>query len=108
LIDPLAQRAGFSGISLAHNVRVKEDVDKILNRAVAAGGKIQKPAQDAFWAGTADTSRIPMAISGKSRGARFPSAKTEVSTFRSAIGHLLQRLALTGFSARLSLRTWSR
>ena len=51
LIDPLAQRAGFSGISLAHNVRVKEDVDKILNRAVAAGGKIQKPAQDAFWGG---------------------------------------------------------
>ena len=51
MIDPLAQRGGWTGIALAHNVRVKEDVDALLARAEAAGGKIQKPAQDAFWGG---------------------------------------------------------
>ena len=51
IIDPLAQRGGWTGIALAHNVRVKEDVDALLARAETAGGKIQKPAQDAFWGG---------------------------------------------------------
>jgi catechol 2,3-dioxygenase-like lactoylglutathione lyase family enzyme len=51
LIDPLAHRSSWTGIALAHNVRVKEDVDAVLAAAVAAGGKIQKPAQDAFWGG---------------------------------------------------------
>ena len=51
MIDPLAQRGGWTGIALAHNVRVKEDVDAVLARAQAAGGRIQKPAQDAFWGG---------------------------------------------------------
>lgn len=51
LIDPLAQRGGWAGIALAHNVRIKEDVDAILAAAEAAGGRIQKPAQDAFWGG---------------------------------------------------------
>lgn len=51
LIDPLAQRGTWSGVALAHNVRIKEDVDAILAAAVAAGGTIQKPAQDAFWGG---------------------------------------------------------
>ena len=51
LIDPLAQRSAWTGVALAHNVRVKEDVDSLLSRAARAGGKIQKPAQDAFWGG---------------------------------------------------------
>ena len=51
MIDPLAHRGAWAGIALAHNVRVKEDVDRILAMAQAAGGKIQKPAQDAFWGG---------------------------------------------------------
>ena len=51
IIDPLAQRGPWTGIALAHNVRVKEDVDALLAQAEAAGGKIQKPAQDAFWGG---------------------------------------------------------
>lgn len=51
MIDPLAQRGTWAGIALAHNVRVKQDVDRILARAAAAGGAIQKPAQDAFWGG---------------------------------------------------------
>ncbi|HWE95270.1 MAG TPA: VOC family protein [Tepidisphaeraceae bacterium] len=47
----LVERAKFGGITLAHNVRLKEDVDRVLQEAAAAGGKIEKPAQDAFWGG---------------------------------------------------------
>ena len=42
---------GFGGIVLAHNVRSKELVDAALAEAVAAGGTILRPAQDAFWGG---------------------------------------------------------
>ena len=42
---------GFRGVTLAHNVREKSDVAKILEDARAAGAKILKPAQDAFWGG---------------------------------------------------------
>ena len=41
----------FTGIALAHNVRHKHEVDEVLARAQAAGGKIEKPGQDAFWGG---------------------------------------------------------
>jgi uncharacterized protein len=41
----------FSGITLAHNVKQKSDVNDILLQAQEAGGKIVKPAQDAFWGG---------------------------------------------------------
>jgi catechol 2,3-dioxygenase-like lactoylglutathione lyase family enzyme len=44
-------RAGFSGITLAHNVRTREDVATVLGLAEAAGAVILKPAQDAFWGG---------------------------------------------------------
>jgi catechol 2,3-dioxygenase-like lactoylglutathione lyase family enzyme len=43
--------SGFSGITLAQNVRKKEEVFAVLNTAEAAGGKIVKPAQDVFWGG---------------------------------------------------------
>jgi catechol 2,3-dioxygenase-like lactoylglutathione lyase family enzyme len=58
--DALAQDAGesfrvprakFSGITLAHNVREKEQVAEVLALAERAGGTIVKPAQDAFWGG---------------------------------------------------------
>ncbi len=42
---------GFSGITLAHNVRKKEEVAEVLAWAEKAGGKIVKPAQDVFWGG---------------------------------------------------------
>lgn len=42
---------GFSGITLAHNVRTKEEVAAVLAQAERAGGKIVKPAQDVFWGG---------------------------------------------------------
>lgn len=43
--------SGFRGIALAHNVRDKESVGKILLKAEQAGAKILKPAQDVFWGG---------------------------------------------------------
>ena len=46
-----AQRAGFGGITLAHNARSAEDVRAVLAQAAAAGAKILKPAQDTFWGG---------------------------------------------------------
>ena len=42
---------GFSGITLGHNVRKKEQVAQMLAFAEKAGGKIEKPAQDVFWGG---------------------------------------------------------
>lgn len=42
---------GFRGFTLAHNVRTKEEVLRVLTQAEAAGGKIVKPAQDVFWGG---------------------------------------------------------
>ncbi len=42
-------RAG--GMTLAYNVRDKAEVAPLLARAVAAGGRLLKPAQDVFWGG---------------------------------------------------------
>jgi uncharacterized protein len=46
-----ADGRGFSGITLAYNTRNRAEVDKVLKDAAAAGGKIVKPAQEAFWGG---------------------------------------------------------
>ena len=43
--------SGFGGITLAHNVPERDQVDAALARAVAAGATLLKPAQDAFWGG---------------------------------------------------------
>lgn len=42
---------GFRGIAIAHNARSKEEVDRILDIARAAGATIQKPAEEVFWGG---------------------------------------------------------
>lgn len=42
---------GFSGVTLAHNVPTKEEVDEILENAKSAGGRLVKPAEDVFWGG---------------------------------------------------------
>ena len=42
---------GFCGITLAHNVRHKEEVVEVLALAEKAGGRIVKPAHDTFWGG---------------------------------------------------------
>jgi len=43
--------SGFAGITLAHNLRSKEEVDALMKQAEAAGARIVKPAQDVFWGG---------------------------------------------------------
>jgi catechol 2,3-dioxygenase-like lactoylglutathione lyase family enzyme len=42
---------GFSGITLAHNCASENEVDAVLAEAVAAGARLVKPAQKAFWGG---------------------------------------------------------
>ena len=44
-------RSKFSGITMAHNVRTKQEVDQILERAQTAGAKIEKPAHSTEWGG---------------------------------------------------------
>lgn len=44
-------QSGFSGITLAHNVATKSEVDDVLDQAVSAGATLIKPAQDVFWGG---------------------------------------------------------
>ncbi len=47
----LVQRSKFTGITLAHNVRSREDVDRLLKQAEQAGAKIEKPASKTEWGG---------------------------------------------------------
>lgn len=42
---------GFCGMALAYNTRSREEVDAVLAEAEAAGAKVLKPAQEAFWGG---------------------------------------------------------
>ena len=48
-LDPAG--SGFGGITLAHNVRTREDVFAVLAEAMAAGGRILKPAGNTDWGG---------------------------------------------------------
>jgi catechol 2,3-dioxygenase-like lactoylglutathione lyase family enzyme len=49
--DIVPSRSGFGGITIAHNVRTKEEVAPVLALAEKAGGRIVKPAQEVFWGG---------------------------------------------------------
>jgi catechol 2,3-dioxygenase-like lactoylglutathione lyase family enzyme len=42
---------GFPGFALAHNVRSREEVDRVIATAQAAGARVTSPAQDRFWGG---------------------------------------------------------
>jgi len=44
-------RSRFSGVTLAHNARSKDEVVEILRGARAAGARIIKEPQDTFWGG---------------------------------------------------------
>jgi catechol 2,3-dioxygenase-like lactoylglutathione lyase family enzyme len=44
-------RSKFSGITLAHNVRERHQVDEVLGQALAAGARVVKPAREAEWGG---------------------------------------------------------
>ena len=43
--------AGFAGMALAYNTRNRNEVDAVLAEAVAAGARLLKPAEEAFWGG---------------------------------------------------------
>ena len=45
------QRARFGGFTLAYNVHNKEEADKFISQALAAGAQLLKPAADTFWGG---------------------------------------------------------
>jgi uncharacterized protein len=42
---------GWGGITLAHNVRAPEEVDRVLAEAEAAGATIARPGAQTFWGG---------------------------------------------------------
>ena len=46
-----AEGQGFAGIAIAYNARSRDEVDAVLVEAAAAGARILKPAQEAFWGG---------------------------------------------------------
>ncbi len=46
-----ADGQGFCGFALAYNTRTREEVNTVLAEAEAAGAKVLKPAQEAFWGG---------------------------------------------------------
>lgn len=53
-VSPETGRGGFRdfrGFTLAHNVRERDDVAKLLAEVEAGGGRIVKPSQPAFWGG---------------------------------------------------------
>ncbi len=43
--------SGFSGVTLAHNVNTKAEVDAVVQLAVTAGAMLIKKPQDVFWGG---------------------------------------------------------
>lgn len=46
-----AEGSGFGGITLAYNTRTRDEVDRLLAEAAAAGAAILKPAEEASWGG---------------------------------------------------------
>jgi uncharacterized glyoxalase superfamily protein PhnB len=42
---------GFAGFTIAHNVRTREEVDVLLDRARRAGAAIPGPAREMHWGG---------------------------------------------------------
>ena len=42
---------GFGGVALAYNARSRDEVNAVLAEAEAAGARVLKPAQEAFWGG---------------------------------------------------------
>lgn len=43
--------SGYSGFSLAHNVASEQEVDEVVEQALAAGATLVKPTQKAAWGG---------------------------------------------------------
>ena len=51
--------SGFSGVTCAHNVKTKEEVDAVVQLAVSAGAILIKQPQDVFWGGYSGYFRDP-------------------------------------------------
>ena len=51
--------AGFSGMALAYNARSREEVDRVLDEAAAAGATLLKRAREVFWGGYSGYFRDP-------------------------------------------------
>lgn len=49
--ERLGEPGRFDGVTLACNCASQDEVDELLSRAVAAGARLAKPAQQAFWGG---------------------------------------------------------
>ncbi|MGB6553426.1 MAG: VOC family protein, partial [Candidatus Binataceae bacterium] len=43
--------SGFSGVTMAHNVKSKAEVNQVVNLAVSVGAKLVKPPRDTAWGG---------------------------------------------------------
>lgn len=54
-----AEGSGFGGFSLAHNVTSENEVDQVLEQAVAAGATLTKAGQKVFWGGYAGYFKDP-------------------------------------------------
>ena len=46
-----ADGSGFAGITLAHNVASEEEVNTVMQQAIAAGATLVKKPQKVFWGG---------------------------------------------------------
>jgi catechol 2,3-dioxygenase-like lactoylglutathione lyase family enzyme len=46
-----AEGKGFGGMTIAYNTRSRDEVDRVLAEAEAAGATLLKPAEEAFWGG---------------------------------------------------------
>ena len=46
-----AAAPGFSGVTLAHNCRSRDAVDKVFAGALTAGARALKPPEEVFWGG---------------------------------------------------------
>jgi len=43
--------SGFRGVTLAHNLQSKEEVDAVMSQALSAGATLVKEPQEVFWGG---------------------------------------------------------
>lgn len=50
-LNQSSERGTFSGFTLAHNTRTKDEVEEVLKLAEKSGGKIVKQAKNVFWGG---------------------------------------------------------
>jgi catechol 2,3-dioxygenase-like lactoylglutathione lyase family enzyme len=57
--ETTSESSGFSGGTLAHNVKTKNDADPVFAQAVAAGAKSVKAPRKVFWGGYSGFSADP-------------------------------------------------